>query len=106
MMDAGWFGDETDGIGWYEKRGDWDRVNPERFPSGMKAMCGKAKAAEILPGIWCEIEAVGKDALLNKTHGKLLAKREGRSLGYVCFGPGSGLWKSWIGLLGNTAPSG
>ena len=86
MMDAGWFGDETDGIGWYEKRGDWDRVNPERFPSGMKAMCDKAKAVEILPGIWCEIEAVGKDALLNKTHQKLLAKREGRSLGYVCFG--------------------
>lgn len=90
MMDAGWFGDESDEQGWYEKRGDWATVNQVRFPSGMKSMCDKAKAAEILPGIWCEIEAVGKDAQLNKTHEHIIAKRDGRSLGYVCFGSAEG----------------
>ena len=90
MMDAGWFGEEADGQTWYEKRGDWDKVNRERFPSGMKAMCDKAKEIEIAPGIWCEIEAVGRDAELNKTHDRIIAKRSGRSLGYVCFGSKAG----------------
>ncbi len=90
MMDAGWFGEETEGNTWYEKRGDWDKVNRERFPSGMKAMCDKAKSMEIAPGMWCEIEAVGRDADLNRTHEEIIAKRDGRSLGYVCFGSRAG----------------
>ena len=90
MLDAGWFGETVEGETWFEKRGDWDKVNPELFPSGMKAMCDKAKAVGILPGMWCEIEAVGKDAELNRTHEKIIAKREGRSLGYVCFGSKEG----------------
>ncbi len=90
MMDAGWFGRETGDQTWFEKRGDWDMVNTERFPSGMKAMCDKAKGIGIEPGIWCEIEAVGRDAELNKTHEEIIAKRDGRSLGYVCFGSKAG----------------
>lgn len=90
MMDAGWFGENTGERTWYEKRGDWDKVNSELFPSGMKAMCDKAKAVEIEPGIWCEIEAVGKNAELNRTHDQIIAKRDGRSLGYVCFGSSEG----------------
>lgn len=90
MMDAGWFGDNEDGQGWYEKRGDWDRVNPRDFPSGMKAMCDKAKDSGILPGIWCEIEAVGKYAKLNQSHEEIIAKRDGKSLQYVCFGSKEG----------------
>lgn len=90
MMDAGWFGEGTEGRTWYEKRGDWEVVNPDLFPSGMKAMCDNAKAVGIAPGIWCEIEAVGKNAKLNRTHDELLAKRDGRSLGYICFGSRQG----------------
>lgn len=90
MMDAGWFGDTAEGQTWFEKRGDWDKVNPEQFPSGMKAMCDRAKAIEIAPGMWCEIEAVGKDADLNRTHEEIIAKRNGLSLGYVCFGSRAG----------------
>lgn len=84
MLDAGWFGGNEEGQSWYEKRGDWEIVNQEKFPSGMKALCDKAKAVGILPGIWCEIEAVGKDAKLNETHPNIIAKRDGKSLGYVC----------------------
>lgn len=90
MLDAGWFGEETDGQTWYEKRGDWDKVNLERFPSGMKALCDKAKAIEIAPGMWCEIEAVGREAELNQSQDAIIAKRDGRSLGYVCFGSKTG----------------
>ena len=93
MMDAGWFGGNENGQSWYEKRGDWEIVNKKDFPSGMKALCDKAKDAGILPGIWCEIEAVGKDAMLNKTHADLIAKRDGTSLGYVCFGNEAG--RTW-----------
>lgn len=90
MLDAGWFGDTVDGQTWYEKRGDWENVNRQLFPSGLKALCDNAKTMEIAPGIWCEIEAVGRDAKLNQTHESLIAKRDGRSLGYVCLGSKAG----------------
>jgi alpha-galactosidase len=93
MMDAGWFGGNEDGQSWYEKRGDWSIVNKKDFPSGMKSLCDNAKKIGILPGIWCEIEAVGKDAKLNDTHGHIIAKRDGKSLGYVCFGSEEG--RAW-----------
>ena len=93
VMDAGWFGGNEDGQGWYEKRGDWNIVNKKDFPSGMAALCGNAGKLGIRPGIWCEIEAVGKDAKLNETHGHILAKRDGKSLGYVCFGSEEG--RAW-----------
>lgn len=86
VMDAGWFGENSDKSGWYEKRGDWELVNKTLFPSGLKDMFDNAKKMEILPGLWCEIEAVGKDAKLNQTHSHIIAKRDGKSLGYVCFG--------------------
>lgn len=88
VLDAGWFGQTVDGQSWFEKRGDWDQVNPNQFPNGIRAMNDSAKALGILPGIWCEIEAVGEVAKLRGTHDHLLAKRDGRSLGYVCFGSG------------------
>ncbi len=93
MMDAGWFGGNEDGQGWYEKRGDWAIINRKDFPSGMKALCDKAKSIGILPGLWCEIEAVGKDAHLHATHGHLIARREGKPLGYVCLGSEEG--RTW-----------
>ncbi|MDI3310411.1 MAG: alpha-galactosidase, partial [Thermoanaerobacterium sp.] len=90
VMDAGWFGENKDGQSWYEKRGDWAIINKKGFPSGMKALCDNAKKIGILPGIWCEIEAVGEYAQLNDTHGHIIAKRDGKSLGYVCFGSEEG----------------
>ena len=86
VLDAGWFGPEEPGQGWYDKRGDWDLVNTLRFPSGLKALCDQVKAMELKPGIWCEIEAVGRLARLRETHPQLLATRQGRQLGYLCFG--------------------
>ncbi len=86
MLDAGWFGKTEEGSTWVEKRGDWENVNTDLFPSGLKALCDKAKVYNVFPGIWCEIEAVGRDAELKKLHPEFLAKRDGEDLGYVCFG--------------------
>ncbi len=88
MMDAGWFGEETKDAPeeWFSKRGDWEVINTVRFKSGMKSLCDKAREGGINPGIWCEIEAIGKDAKLNTTHPHFVAKRDGESLGYLCFG--------------------
>ena len=90
MLDAGWFGESVEGRTWYEKRGDWENVNAKLFPSGLKALCDDAKRTGIEPGIWCEIEAVGRDAALNAARGDIIARRGGKSLGYVCFGSKAG----------------
>lgn len=88
VLDAGWFGEESTDkeTDWFLKRGDWDNVNTVRFPSGMKILCDKANGVGIKPGIWCEIEAVGKNAKLLCTHPQLVATKNGESLGYICFG--------------------
>lgn len=88
MLDAGWFGEESGGSeeDWFKKRGDWENINTVRFSSGLKMLCDRAEDLGITPGIWCEIEAVGENADLLRTHPELIAKRDGESLGYICFG--------------------
>ena len=90
VLDAGWFGPEEAGQGWYDKRGDWDLVNTARFPGSLKRLCDAVKALGLKPGIWCEIEAVGRLARLNSSHPELIASREGQPIHYVCFGSQAG----------------
>ena len=84
VLDAGWFGDP--GGGWFELRGDWDRVNAERFPRGLPALADATRALGIGFGLWLEIEAVGAGATLRARRADLLATRDGDDLGYVCLG--------------------
>ncbi|MHB0875502.1 MAG: alpha-galactosidase [Anaerolineae bacterium] len=84
LLDAGWFG--APGLPWYRLRGDWELVNEERFPSGIRALSDYAHAKGIKFGIWCEIEALGEDARLAGERPELAALRDGARLGYVCFG--------------------
>lgn len=85
-QDAGWFGSHSDNDFWYNVRGDWHKVNLTRFPSGMRRLSDHIHAKGLKFGIWCEIEAVGDQADLHSTHPELVAKRDGKSLGYVCMG--------------------
>lgn len=90
MLDAGWFGpseeiDPNKSMPWFLKRGDWDLVNRKLFPNGIAALGKRVELEGIDFGIWCEIEAVGKEAVFNQKHDELLAKRDGKSLEYVCF---------------------
>lgn len=86
MLDAGWFGPSDAGSFWYDYRGDWDMVNTQRFPNGMRPLADNAHAQGMKFGMWCEIEALGVRARLAETHPELVARRDGERLGYVCFG--------------------
>ncbi len=85
-LDAGWFGPSEAGTHWYDYRGDWDLVNTVRFPNGIRALSDYTHERGLKFGLWCEIEAVGESSTLAKTRSDLVAKRDGQSLGYVCFG--------------------
>ena len=89
-LDAGWFGTSEH---WYQLRGDWDHVNTERFPHGIRALSDAVHAKGMKFGLWCEIEGLGQQARLARTHPDFPALRDDAPLGYVCFGnPGAEEW--------------
>lgn len=92
-LDAGWFGPTDPESHWYDYRGDWDLVNSERFPSGIRALADAVHAKGVAFGIWCEIEGLGKDARLAEIHPELVALRDNERLGYVCLG--SNVGRAW-----------
>lgn len=85
-MDAGWFGPADPGTMWHDYRGDWELVNSARFPGGVRKLADAVHARGMKFGLWCEIEAVGKSAVLAQEHPEYVATRDGASLGYLCFG--------------------
>jgi alpha-galactosidase len=85
-LDAGWFGPSDKDTNWVDHRGDWDLVNTERFPDGIRALADHTHAAGMLFGIWCEIEAMGPRAVTARRRPELVATRDGEPLGYVCLG--------------------
>lgn len=86
-LDAGWFGPANDDLSrWYEYRGDWHNVVVKRFPSGIRHIADYVHSKGMKFGLWCEIEACGWKADLNKMHPEFVALRDGKPLGYVCLG--------------------
>jgi alpha-galactosidase len=92
-LDAGWFGQSDAATHWYEQRGDWDLINTERFPSGLRALSDYVHERGMAFGLWCEIEAIGKHARLAADKPELVAARDGEALGYVCLGSAAG--RAW-----------
>ncbi|WP_119070516.1 alpha-galactosidase [Aggregatilinea lenta] len=86
VLDAGWFGPSEAGSPWYALRGDWDRVNRARFPSGLAALADYTRAKGLKFGLWCEIEGLGEQAALADDRPDFPALRDGERLGYVCLG--------------------
>lgn len=82
-LDAGWFGE---GPEWHLERGDWHKVNRERFPSGIRALSDATHANGMKFGFWCEIEGLGAKADLATLRPDFPALRKDKPLGYVCFG--------------------
>jgi len=76
VIDAGWFtvADEDDpASSWWDMAGDWE-YDRERFPNGLARVAGEISDQGMIPGIWCEIEAVGRLSKLYNQEG-LLQKR-------------------------------
>ncbi len=73
IIDAGWYADESGK--WEGNMGDWN-VSRELFPDGLEKTIEKIRNAGLKPGIWFEVETVGKfaKALGQKEH---LLKRDG-----------------------------
>lgn len=106
VLDAGWFGGADATTFWYDVRGDWERVNTVRFPSGLTGLAEAIHGLELGFGLWLEVEAVGPRAHLREARPELLAvgqpapdgpvhagggvvaDPDGRpvDLGYVCLG--------------------
>ncbi len=82
-LDAGWFGE---GPEWHLERGDWHKVNRERFPNGIRALADATHAKGMKFGFWCEIEGLGAKADLATLRPDFPALRNDKPLGYVCFG--------------------
>ena len=92
-LDAGWFGPSDTGSHWTDHRGDWDHVNAERFPSGLRSLSDYVHERGMRFGLWCEIEAIGPKAYVAERRPDLPASRDGKPLGLVCFGnPDAAQW--------------
>ncbi len=108
-VDAGWFGDADAGSDWQQQRGDWDRVNTARFPSGLAALGSGIRDRGTKAGIWIELEAIGAAARVRRDQPAIVARadeeRAGAGyrtmtvsldpddpgfLGYVCLGSPDG----------------
>lgn len=69
VIDCGWY--KQDGIPWDMSMGDY-QVSKELFPEGMLKTVQAIKAVGLKPGIWFEIEGVGKASMVYQMEEHLL----------------------------------
>jgi alpha-galactosidase len=72
VIDAGWYAKK---IGDWSNVGDWE-VNEELFPGGFGEAVNAIREAGMVPGIWFELEIVGRDSAVFEKE-ELLLKRDG-----------------------------
>ena len=75
VIDAGWY--QTDTGYWENNMGDWV-VSEKLFPSGLRNTADYLRSCGYIPGIWFEMENIGEDAEVAKTHKHLLLTRNGK----------------------------
>ena len=77
VIDAGWY--KTDQAEWGEIHGDW---NPSTtlFPQGIRAAAQAIREMGFVPGLWFEMETVGKDSTVFSSEVDHLLQRDGRPL--------------------------
>ena len=77
QVDCGWFVEE--GVHWSRSMGDYvpsDRL----FPEGLGAVSDDMRKAGMKPGIWFEIDNVGRDAHVYSEREDLMLHRDGKVL--------------------------
>ncbi len=87
-LDAGWFGDATNPAHWSQCRGDWHKVNRERFPRGLAWLSEYVHQKGMKFGLWLEPEAMGNASELLQNHPWWEARRDKEKLPdpYLCLG--------------------
>ncbi|MBE6974117.1 MAG: hypothetical protein E7436_01305 [Ruminococcaceae bacterium] len=79
VTDSGWY-TEPNGNGerssWWSMAGHW-QPNKDRFPHGLDYVVRQIKARGMRAGIWCEIEAVGRESEIYNDEELLLRRGEG-----------------------------
>ncbi|MBR5288496.1 MAG: alpha-galactosidase [Clostridia bacterium] len=87
VLDAGWFGEPGKNADWTKLRGDWQRVNPERFPHGLRWLSQQIHDLGMKFGLWLEPEGMGEESILRKAHPEWEAKRrDGLPQSFLCLG--------------------
>lgn len=76
VVDCGWFVEE--GKPWAESMGDYI-PSPKLFPEGIKKTADLIRSAGMKPGLWFEIDNIGKYASVYQDQEHLL-RRDGRTL--------------------------
>ena len=77
VIDAGWY--KTDHAEWGEAHGDWI-PSTTLFPQGMKEVAQSIRDLGLIPGLWFEMETVGKDSTAFSSAMDHLLHRDGRPL--------------------------
>ena len=75
VIDCGWY---DSGDNWWHTIGDWE-PDPTMFPEGIKATADYIRSKGMIPGIWFELENVGRTAKAFHMEDHLL-KRDGQVL--------------------------
>ncbi len=95
VLDAGWFGDPQTEADWTKLRGDWDRVNTQRFPHGLAWLARQIHAMGMKFGLWVEPEGMGERSRLRRAHPEWEARRgDGLPQPYLCLGAQGA--KAWL----------
>ena len=63
VVDAGWYTDVMEGGSWWSTIGEWQE-SKKRFPGGFREVIDSILAHGMKPGLWVEIEGIGKDCPL------------------------------------------
>lgn len=76
VMDAGWY--KPEGGSWGDAQGEWI-PSAAMYPHGLRATADAIRAAGLIPGLWFELEVIGKTSpLWNRT--EWLLQRDGRPI--------------------------
>ena len=73
VIDCGWYKISSD---WGCEQGEWE-PNAEMFPNGLKSVCDEIRAAGMIPGIWYEMEVIGRDTEIYDSEKEHMLHRNG-----------------------------
>ncbi len=77
VIDAGWY--KRDGQEWGDAHGDWE-PNATLFHNSLKATAQAIRKEGLIPGLWFEMETVGKDSTAFSSALDHLLRRDGQPL--------------------------